>query len=137
VLIKVVLMLAIAVVVILGLRAPSGARHLALRRIAAVAFAALAALSILFPDAWNAAAAFVGVGRGTDLLLYGALVVFLLYIVTTYRRFREMEQRITVLARRIAIDEALGGSAGPPSSARPESGTAPVHVGDELNGPSL
>ena len=108
-LIKVLLVLAILAVVALGLRAPSGARHLALRRLGVAAFAALAVLSVIFPDAWNAAAALVGVGRGTDLLLYGLIVVFLLYMVTTYRRFRSLEQQITALARRIAIDEVAAG----------------------------
>lgn len=105
-LIKVLLLLGVAAVVAVGLRPPSGARHLALRRIAIAGFAVLAALSVLFPDAWNAAARIVGVGRGTDLLLYGTIVVFLLYMVTTYRRFRAMETQITLLARRVAIDEA-------------------------------
>ena len=106
-LIKVLLLLAIAVVVVLFLRAPGGARHLAVRRMAVVLFAVLAALSVLFPDAWNDVAAIVGVGRGTDLLLYGLIVVFLVYMATTYRRFREMEYSLTLLARRLAIDETL------------------------------
>lgn len=106
-LIKVILLVAIAVVVVLWLRTPGGARHLALRRIAVALFAVLAVLSVLFPDTWNDAAAVVGVGRGTDLLLYGLIVVFLASMVTTYRRFRDTEARLTLLARRIAIDEAL------------------------------
>lgn len=104
-LIKVLLLVAIAVVVVLSLRAPAGARHLAVRRVAVIAFAAFAVLSVLFPDAWNAAAELVGVGRGTDLLLYGLIVVFLGYMVTTYRRFRDLESQITQLARRLALDE--------------------------------
>lgn len=106
-LIQIILIVGVGLVVGLAMRAPAGARHLALRRIAVIGFALLAVLSILFPDAWNAAAALVGVGRGTDLLLYGLIVVFLVYMVTTYRRFRDMEQQVTQLARRIAIDEAL------------------------------
>ena len=104
-LIKLLLLVAIAAVFVLGLRPPSGARHLALRRGTVVAAAGVATLSVLFPDAWNAIAGFVGVGRGTDLLLYGLIVAFLLYMVTTYRRFRDMEQQITLLARRVAVDE--------------------------------
>ena len=106
-LIKVILLLAIAMVVALWMRTPGGARHLALRRMSIALFAVLAVLSILFPDAWNAAAGVVGVGRGTDLLLYGLIVVFLASLVTTYRRFRDTELRLTMLARRIAVDEAL------------------------------
>lgn len=104
-LIKLLLLVAIAAVFVIGLRAPSGARHLALRRVGVVLAALVATLSVVFPDAWNEIAGFVGVGRGTDLLLYGLIVAFLLYMVTTYRRFRELEQQITLLARRIAVDE--------------------------------
>jgi len=82
---------------------------------------------VLLPDTWNDAARVVGVGRGTDLLLYGFIVVFLVSMVTSYRRSREMEQRITLLARRIAIDEALvsldGGAAQPGEGGGQERGT--------------
>ena len=106
-LIKILLLAAIIVIALVGLRAPSGARHLALRRIAVVGFAVLAALSVLFPDAWNEAARLVGVGRGSDLLLYGLIVFVFATMASTYRRFRAMEQQITELARRIAVDQAL------------------------------
>ncbi|VTR76198.1 DUF2304 domain-containing protein [Cellulomonas hominis] len=115
-LIKLLLLVAIAAVFVLGLRVPSGARHLAIRRVAVVGGALVATLSVIFPDAWNAIARVVGVGRGTDLLLYGLIVAFLLYMVTTYRRFRELEQQITLLARRIAVDEAVGSPAPAPGN---------------------
>ncbi|WP_432456754.1 DUF2304 domain-containing protein [Cellulomonas iranensis] len=118
-LIKLLLVVAIAAVFVLGLRPPSGARHLALRRVTVVLAALLATLSVIFPDTWNLIAEFVGVGRGTDLLLYGLIIAFLLYMVTTYRRFRDMEQQITLLARRIAVDEAF-----------PRPAVAPVPSGD-------
>lgn len=126
-LIKALLLLAIAVIVVLAVRAPTGARHLALRRMSISAFAVLAVLSVLFPDAWNAAARAVGVGRGTDLLLYGLIIVVLLYMVTTYRRFRAMETSITLLARRIAVDEVFTtlGSEPVPAPGAPSGPTSP------------
>ena len=63
-------------------------------------------MSILFPDIWNRAAPRVGIGRGADLVLYGLVVAFFSFTVTTYMRFREMETHYTRLARRIALDEA-------------------------------
>jgi hypothetical protein len=84
----------------------SGARSLAIRRLSLIAFAAFAAMSVLFPGIWNTLAHWVGVGRGTDLLLYGVIMLFLGFVVTTYLRFRAMEVQITRLARRIALDEA-------------------------------
>ncbi len=58
----------------------------------------------LMPQATDAMAAFVGVGRGADLLLYTS-VMFLLY--ATYRTMvkqQKMSEEITELVRRIAID---------------------------------
>ena len=49
----------------------------------------------------------VGIGRGADLILYGLVVAFFGFVVTTFRRFREMETRYTRLARRLALRETL------------------------------
>jgi hypothetical protein len=103
--IKVILLAAFGLVAVIGLRAPRGARHLALRRVALIVFVLFAVASVLFPDVWNALAKLVGVGRGTDLLLYGLIIVFLGFMTTSYLRFRGLEVQITQLARRIALDE--------------------------------
>ena len=86
-----------------------GARPKAVRRLGLVLFAALAAWSILFPEVWNKFARLVGVGRGTDMVLYALVVAFLSFTVTTFVRFHDFETRYTKLARRLALDEA-----GPP-----------------------
>ena len=61
-------------------------------------------MSILFPDVWSRLARMVGVGRGTDLVLYALVVAFLSFTVTTYLRFRDLETNYTRLARRIALE---------------------------------
>jgi hypothetical protein len=83
-----------------------GARTQAVRRLGLVLFAALAVWSILFPSVWNQFANLVGVGRGTDMVLYALVVAFLSFTLTTYVRFRDFEARYTKLARRLALDEA-------------------------------
>jgi len=83
-----------------------GARTQAVRRLGLMLFAALAVWSILFPSVWNHIARLVGVGRGTDMLLYALVVAFLSFTLTTYLRFRDFETRYTKLARRLALDEA-------------------------------
>ena len=88
-----------------------GARTQALRRLGLMLFAALAVWSILFPSVWNQFARLVGVGRGTDMVLYALVVAFLSFTLTTYLRFRDFEARYTTLARRLALDEA--GAPGP------------------------
>lgn len=83
-----------------------GARHQAIRRLLLLGFVALAVFSVLFPEWLSWAAERLGVGRGTDLVLYALVVVFLSYVVTTHRRAVSLDRKITVLARRIALDEA-------------------------------
>jgi len=83
-----------------------GARPKAVRRLGLMLFAGLAVWSILFPSIWNQIAALVGVGRGTDMVLYALVVAFLSFTMTTYLRFRDLETRYTTLARRLALDEA-------------------------------
>src|SRR5664279_4736840 len=53
------------------------ARTQAVRRLGLLVFAALAVWSILFPSIWNRFAKLVGVGRGTDMVLYALVVAFL------------------------------------------------------------
>ena len=101
-----VLLIAVVVLVVARLFRSRGARAQAIRRIGLVVFAAFAAVSILFPDVWSRGARLVGVGRGTDLVLYALVVAFLSFTVTTYLRFRDLETNYTRLARRIALSEA-------------------------------
>jgi small membrane protein len=86
-----------------------GARPKAVRRLGLLVFAALAVWSILFPSVWNQMARMVGVGRGTDMVLYALVVAFLSFTLTTYLKFRDLETQYTTLARRLALGEA-----GPP-----------------------
>jgi len=83
-----------------------GARTQAVRRLGLMLFAALAVWSILFPSVWNQIARLVGVGRGTDMVLYALVVAFLSFTLTTYLRFRDFETRYTKLARKLALAEA-------------------------------
>jgi len=99
-------LIAVVVLVVARLFRSRGARAQAIRRVGLVVFAAFAAVSILFPDVWTRLAHKVGVGRGTDLVLYALVVAFLSFTVTTYLRFRDLETNYTRLARRIALTEA-------------------------------
>jgi hypothetical protein len=103
--IQLLLILAVGIVALFLLRASAGVRHLAIRRVLLLGFAALAIASILVPTWVTSVAHLVGVGRGTDLLLYGLIVTFLGYTATSYRRSRQIERRFTELTRQIALDE--------------------------------
>jgi hypothetical protein len=101
-----ILLIAVVLFVAMRMLRSRGDRTKAVRRIGLVLFAAFAVWSILFPSVWNQIARVVGVGRGTDMVLYALVVAFLSFTVTTYLRFRDFETRYTKLARRIALDEA-------------------------------
>lgn len=102
------IILVIGVLVIgLALARPSGGdNHLALRRLFMVGFVVVAIVSILFPQWLSWVAKLVGVGRGTDLLLYALVLAFLIYVSTAYRRNVQLNRKLTALARELALAEA-------------------------------
>ncbi|QNA44649.1 DUF2304 domain-containing protein [Lacibacter sediminis] len=65
----------------------------------------VAVLFILFPEWTNVLAKKLGVGRGTDLVLYLCIVLFYFVVLKLYARMRKLEQQITDLIRKQAIDE--------------------------------
>jgi small membrane protein len=99
----------IAAVVALGafvMRRTGADSHLALRRLGFLLFALVAVLSILFPRWLTFVANLIGVGRGTDLLLYTLVIVFLAFVLTQFRRNVRQQQQITLLSRRLALLDA-------------------------------
>lgn len=65
---------------------------------------------VIFPDKSTELANFIGVGRGTDLLLYLCFIAGGIFIFLIHIRFRQHTQMITKLVRLNAIN-----SAAPPS----------------------
>ncbi|MFQ4147217.1 DUF2304 domain-containing protein [Arthrobacter sp. LAPM80] len=106
IIVQIVLVLAVSTVSLALMRGGSNARYLAIRRIMLVLFAMAAALSVFFPTILTQLAQLLGIGRGTDLVLYALVVSVLVFMATTYQRFRHLETTLTKLSRRIAIDEA-------------------------------
>lgn len=102
-------LLLIAAIIGLGLlvmRRTGADSHLAIRRILMMVFILAAVLSVLFPQWLTWVASLIGVGRGTDLLLYGLVVMFLVFVYTQYRRNVALQRQLTLLARKIALVEA-------------------------------
>ena len=91
-------------------------------RLIAVALTALAIVSIANPNILSSIAHHVGVGRGTDLLLYVFVVVFVFTGVGMWFRLREQDRRIVDIVRTAAIRDAVlsngipGEYANPPES---------------------
>ena len=64
------------------------------------------ALFVLFPDLSTKVAHCIGVGRGTDLLLYFLIVLFYMTVLFFISIFRRIEQRQTAIIRQMAIQSA-------------------------------
>lgn len=75
-----------------------------------LALMSVAVLFVLFPDWTNILAHRLGVGRGADLVFYTCIVLFWFVLLKFYTRLRQMEQQITRLTRKEALEDANGES---------------------------
>jgi hypothetical protein len=105
-LISVLLVLALVSLGIYGLRLRGTHRGGALAKIGLAALLSFAGYAVLRPDDVTWLAQRLGVGRGTDLVLYLLVVAFGFFAVSTYLRFRALELRFARLARTIALERA-------------------------------
>ncbi|QOR47258.1 DUF2304 domain-containing protein [Trueperella pecoris] len=102
-LIKIILLVGILVLAAYLIKGTQDTKNVALRRLLLVVFVIVAAVSIIFPDITTDVANLLGVGRGTDLLLYLTIIAFLSYAVVSYRRMVILENRLVDLARELAV----------------------------------
>lgn len=106
IIVQIILVLAVIIVSLALMRGGANARYLAIRKIMLVIFALIAAFSVFFPVALTHIARALGIGRGTDLVLYALIVSFLVFVATNNHRFRQLEKSMTRLARHQALEEA-------------------------------
>jgi hypothetical protein len=106
-LIKVVLILSFLGVTVWAFRNRARVGLRAGTRVLAILLATAAIIAVLQPDIAQKAADFLGVTRGTDLVLYALTVVFVLTGVGTYFRFREVERRLAEVVRASAIRDSI------------------------------
>jgi hypothetical protein len=75
----------------------------------AIAVAALVGIYfVLVPESTSRLALLVGVGRGTDLILYCWLVISLMVSISLHFKILRLQSAITELAREIALQAAPG-----------------------------
>jgi small membrane protein len=91
---------------ILFLRKRGSARTAAGTKLAFVLFVLFGIYAALRPGDVTVVAGWLGVGRGTDLLLYALVVVFTFAVLNIYLRFKELELRYARLARAMALQHA-------------------------------
>jgi hypothetical protein len=65
-----------------------------------------AVVFILFPNLTNQLANRLGVGRGADLVFYISIIIFWFVILKLYARIRKLEQVVTAIVRKEALDKA-------------------------------
>lgn len=115
--IKAILVALILAVLVWGLRHRDDVGHRAGRRLLVLAVAAGAVLAVLAPGLTTRAAHAVGIGRGTDLVLYGLVVTFVFTSAALYFRCRDIERRLVDVSRAVALRDAVA-AGGPPGEQR-------------------
>ncbi|HEX7477933.1 MAG TPA: DUF2304 domain-containing protein [Polyangiales bacterium] len=70
------------------------------------------AVLLVWPSSAAIAAHKLGIGRGADLLLYSSVLVMFSGFFYVYTRFRRLDRQITMLVRRLAIENAARPAAG-------------------------
>ena len=106
ILLQVLLVIGFLVVLFWFLSKPGSAQVKAWKRLAIIALFAFAIVSVLIPSATDAAADFVGVYSGSNLLLYVVAVSFIAFVLNQYVHNSDAHERVIVLTRRLAILEA-------------------------------
>lgn len=104
--IKILLILAVIALLMLLLRSHGTTRGGAYVKIGMVVFLVFAAYAVVRPEDVTWVAGRLGVGRGTDLVLYAFVVGFGFFAISTYLRFKELELKYARLARAMALNEA-------------------------------
>lgn len=110
--IQIILVVVFALFAIILLLPGRGARKLALRRVVLLLVFAAAVVAVVFPGLVNSVANLLGVGRGTDLILYALVIVFVGNSLSASLRHRQLEREVTQLTRAVALQNTpLPGSA--------------------------
>jgi hypothetical protein len=104
--IQIILIAALVLIAIFATRSVARDSHLALRRLVLIVALVAGIVIVLVPNWLSAIAHFVGIGRGTDLLVYGLAVAFLGWVLADYRHRSRERRRITQLVRAQALAEA-------------------------------
>jgi hypothetical protein len=104
--VQVILVLAALGALCYFVRRAHNVRIRASKRIAFFAFIVVNIYAVLRPDDTTWIAQQIGIGRGTDLVVYLLVVAFVFGMLNTYLRQREISNHLTDLARTVALRDA-------------------------------
>ncbi|GAB7182561.1 DUF2304 domain-containing protein [Kitasatospora sp. Ki12] len=103
--IQLVLLIGTGTLVLMFVRNWDRAHTRAWKRMAFFAFVVANVFAVLRPQDVQKLAELLGVGRGTDLVLYLLVVGMAFMTLNTFMRFRSLEKKITDLARTVAVND--------------------------------
>ncbi|MBS9533210.1 DUF2304 domain-containing protein [Mycobacterium sp. M1] len=104
--IKVLLIAAVMALLVKLLLSRRSAQSRAWVKVGYLVFVVAGVYAVLRPDDTTVLANWLGVRRGTDLMLYILIIVFAFTTLSTYMRFRELELRYARLTRVVALANA-------------------------------
>lgn len=104
-LIKGILIISLMILMYFLLRPAKTDSSLALRRIGMFLIMVAAIFAIIFPGLFNRFAHLIGVMSGTNLLVYILVIVILAQMASSYRKDIASKEKLTTLARKIALME--------------------------------
>ena len=104
--IQVLVIAAVVSLLVFLLRSRGSMQARAWVKVGWVLFVIVAVYAVLRPNDTTVVAHWVGVARGTDLMLYGLIVAFAYTTLNTYLHFRDAELRYARRARAVALEGA-------------------------------
>ena len=97
------LIVAVLLLLVYLLRSRATAQAKAWVKLGFVVFVIAGIYAILRPNDTTSLAHWLGLGRGTDLMLYALIIAFAFTTLSTYLRFKDLELRYSRLARAVAL----------------------------------
>jgi small membrane protein len=88
------------------LRSRRSAQSKAWVKVGYLVFVLAGVYAVLRPNDTTVVAHWVGVDRGTDLMLYALIIAFSFTTLSAYMRFKDLELRYARLARAVALEGA-------------------------------
>jgi small membrane protein len=104
--IQVFLIVSVLALLVFLLRGRRTAKSKASVKVGYVLFVIGGIYAILRPDDTTVIANWVGVDRGTDLMLYALIIAFAFTTLSAYMRFKDIELKYARLARAVALQSA-------------------------------
>lgn len=104
--VQLLLVVVACVAMIAALSSRGSQRVNAWKKIALVASMLVMIAVVIEPELLTYFANTIGVGRGTDLVLYVLSSVFIFYVINQYLKNQDQQQKVVQLTRQVALSEA-------------------------------